>query len=667
MFLGFKIRSWLSISTLIMLGSCSIKNRNIRDALERNLALAGNNRPELEKVPDHYRRDPADSLKLKAAVFLLSNLEDKVHYDSEWLRTYDSLFSEKAALLDNEQIKTLRDSIKSIIGNPEKKDLREKNDLQYLSSDFLIRNIDQAFSSWQNAPWKAEVSFNTFCNFILPYNNYDEFPEEDKLLLYNKYEYLLKDSLLPKTMEDIVCAQIDEQLTWMKYSDELVDYPGTLNMRQLLKIKKGDCVEMANLGTQAARAFGIPSAIDYVDGHHWNSLILTENQFEAYSGGGDRPGDLSLLREADSKFTKVYRKQMALVPESFGAKAIEAGMDFVPSFFRSPRIKDVTSLYTRASDLEVEAHGKDGTPVYLCVYRKHGFEPVSGAFIENNRALFRQSGQREVYVPMIHKRGNYEALGPAVMLPVEGNPKQLIAGEDGDQAMDLPRRYPFKRWMERILDAPMISARFEADNNPDFRNPVLLQEIKVVRKPYRSSIYSNLDLKDRYEYDSIWKQVFPDQSNRFQYIRLVFKKGNPLRLGELEFYAPGKNQPLKGKPIGNVSGAALAFDGIPGRSIKLETDSSDAFWVGLDLGQPQPIGKIRYIAADDSHAIEAGKKYELFYWKDIWVSAGMQQASGFSLHYEQVPRGGLYLIRCYNCENTDERPFTYENGKQVWW
>ena len=57
---------------------CSNQPAEIRDPLERNLVLAAGNRPELEKVIDHFRKDP-DSLKLKATLLLLSNLEDKFH------------------------------------------------------------------------------------------------------------------------------------------------------------------------------------------------------------------------------------------------------------------------------------------------------------------------------------------------------------------------------------------------------------------------------------------------------------------------------------------------------------------------------------------------------------------------------------------------------------
>ncbi len=666
--LKHKTRYGTAAMVITLIGACGMKEQTIRDPLEYNLVLSGENRPELEKVLAHYREDPSDSLKLKAAIFLISNMEDKVHYDGEWLRRYDSLFSEKAAGLNEEQTNKLKDSIKLVLGSPGKEGIRKIIDLQALSSSFLINNIDVAFLSWQKAPWKSQISFDAFCNYILPYKEYNEYPEEWRNKLYDRYKDILEDPHVPMTMEDIVCAQVEEQKTWMQYSDEaLGDYPGALNMGQILKIRKGGCIEFSSLGALAARAFGMPVAVDFVFGHNWDALILSDRHFVTFEGAESRPGDHNNLREADSKFTKVYRRHAAWVPGSFAARAREAGIKTIPEVLNNPRLIDVTASYTPSTDLVIHVKGRDGSPVYLCPFIKHDFEARAGGFINNNQVLFRQTAMREVYIPMFYNKGRYEPAAAPVMVPVHGEKKDLIAGQEGFGTMTLDRRYPFKRWMEWILETPMISARFEADHDPGFQHPVLLHEIKYVRRPYQGRLYNDLDHKDRFLYDSIWKQTIINSGEHFRYVRLVFKKGNPLKLGELQFYTQGEQQPLTGKPIGNIPEPGLAFDGVPGRSIKLETDTSGVQWVGLDLGEKRAIEKIRYIAADDSHVVESGKRYELFYWKDKWVSAGAQQAIGLSLVYDQVPQGGLYLLRCYDCINSDERPFTYENGKQVWW
>ncbi len=61
----------LIFTGLILLISChNSKDRKLESALE----LAGENRTELQKVLDHYSQNPADSLKLEAAKFLIENM-----------------------------------------------------------------------------------------------------------------------------------------------------------------------------------------------------------------------------------------------------------------------------------------------------------------------------------------------------------------------------------------------------------------------------------------------------------------------------------------------------------------------------------------------------------------------------------------------------------------
>ena len=63
-------------------GCSHIKN----SPLEEVLQLAGSNRNELERVITHYSANPADSLKLKAAEFLILNMPGKYaeSYDAPW-------------------------------------------------------------------------------------------------------------------------------------------------------------------------------------------------------------------------------------------------------------------------------------------------------------------------------------------------------------------------------------------------------------------------------------------------------------------------------------------------------------------------------------------------------------------------------------------------------
>ena len=66
-----------SVFSLILLCSCIGKKQS---ELEQALLLAGDNRAELEKVLKRYSTDPADSLKYRAACFLIENMPGYHYY-----------------------------------------------------------------------------------------------------------------------------------------------------------------------------------------------------------------------------------------------------------------------------------------------------------------------------------------------------------------------------------------------------------------------------------------------------------------------------------------------------------------------------------------------------------------------------------------------------------
>ena len=85
----------------------------------------------------------------------------------------------------------------------------------------------------------------------------------------------------------------------------------------------------------------------------------------------------------------------------------------------------------------------------------------------------------------------------------------------------------------------------------------------------------------------------------------------------------------------------------------------------MDLNRPISISMIRYLPRNDLNTIEVGDTYELFFWKDNWISLGKQVAQEQYLDY-LAPEGALYWLRNLS-GGKEERIFTYEDGKQVWW
>ena len=161
--------SYVIILFIPFLFSCHRKSG--LDNLERALVLAGENRIELEKVLEHYSNDPADNLKLKAAKFLIENMDRYFFYASPKLDAYyntlDSIFSlnERYENLTNEQ-KTLLDRLRQ----REVSYFKSIPDLQYVTTGLLIDNIDRAFEAWEQ-PFARDMNFDDFCEYLLPYKS----------------------------------------------------------------------------------------------------------------------------------------------------------------------------------------------------------------------------------------------------------------------------------------------------------------------------------------------------------------------------------------------------------------------------------------------------------------------------------------------------------------
>ena len=87
----------------------------------------------------------------------------------------------------------------------------------------------------------------------------------------------------------------------------------------------------------------------------------------------------------------------------------------------------------------------------------------------------------------------------------------------------------------------------------------------------------------------------------------------------------------------------------------------------MDFNKPVSINKIIYTPRNDDNNIHAGDLYELFYWEyNHWMSLGQQRAIESKLTYTNVPDNTLLLLKDLT-KGEEERIFTYENDKQVWW
>ena len=95
-------------------------------------------------------------------------------------------------------------------------------------------------------------------------------------------------------------------------------------------------------------------------------------------------------------------------------------------------------------------------------------------------------------------------------------------------------------------------------------------------------------------------------------------------------------------------------------------NATPGYCIGMDFGSPQRIDTIVFYPQNDDNFVKPGLQYELLYYDLGWKKIATKMSNGYSVCFENVPSGALLLLRCDDGGN-EERIFTWENGKQVWW
>ena len=165
----------LAILSLLL---CSCNNKNEKD-IATTINLASNNKTELKKVLDYYRGK--DSISYEAAVFLIKNLPHKYSF-SDW--RIDSLKQlEKESIAKGK----INDSILTSWITFDYQQSLKVLDINCITADLLIENIDYSLKAWREHKWSKFYSFEDFCEYVLPYRIGDEPLEKWRKMYYEKY------------------------------------------------------------------------------------------------------------------------------------------------------------------------------------------------------------------------------------------------------------------------------------------------------------------------------------------------------------------------------------------------------------------------------------------------------------------------------------------------
>ena len=647
----------LLIFIVCTLSSCRQDTYSSR--LAAALELAGPNRSELEKVLEYYSQEKSDSLKLKAAKFLICNMDVHSSYNS---RTWDIFQMELDSLFRmEEQPKNLEQGLEDLYGKFSSRlsnDLEFVSDLRTMRADFLIQNIDAAFSRW-NSSYSCHLTFEDFCEYILPYragketlNNWRQ--EFEKNYIPSLYERLIngKDSITAIDLCNAIKSYPYSNLSTTV--SKLPDY----NAHTLSIMRMGNCRQYTLQGVLAARYLSIPVGIDFTPqwatrsmGHEWNAFITNEGKPLSFGIGDycDLGEHIEFI--PDRIPPKIYRQTFAKQKQSL---AMIRGSETIPQTLASPCMKDVTMDYYSCVDVPIKfdfkAPGRNKFS-YLAVFDNSNWIPVCWAPVKKRMSLFENLNKNIVCLPGYYDNEEFIPAAPPIIIDSIGNIKHLVIDLQNKQDMVLSRKYQNSLVEGHCKE--MVGGRFQASDNRDFTNAVDLFVIQD--KPESSYQIVNVQTEKPYKY--------------FRYLAPTESIGT---ISELEVYEEGTGNKLLGEIIGTEQDLIdisneKAFDGDPLTSFR-KYGELDEVWVGLKFDSPKKIEKIVYLPGNDDNCIRDGELYELFYWNNKWVSLDKQLGSSetYKLKYENVPTNTLYLLRNLT-KGKEERVFTYEKGKQVWW
>lgn len=650
-------------SFLIILAACEDKYYSGNSSVNLNLSVG--NKSELLKVLHHYHRNEEDSLKLKAALFLIANMNNHYSLDNQKINLcYSTLQSE---VLNNEK-ENKADVSNARIPIPEK---FIKKDLENIKADFLIKNIDDAFKAWQ-LPWSKKYDFNNFCEYILPYRiMHEPLRKNWRSKLFEEFKWvkdsLAEDSTNVKKATMLINDHIARQFVFLE--NNRFELP-VADISTLFQYSFGICEHRYTMVVAALRAMGIAATIDetplwhrYVGGHQWTVYFDHQGQSHPFNGGEIiNPNDPlyfpdeHIIPSGSGNGTKIYRLNYSNNPKAL-ANNISLENTIYP-YFEDGKKEDVTHLYKMPITNINYSYNRsvlDTTNkiIYLCAF-DYGreFKPIDWYIVPNDKGTVSYShvgGGASTYVLAQYKNKKLIPVSNPFQFAEDTLMESFVPSQNRVEQIKLIRKFP-ATMKARDFAHNMEGAKFQGADNKQFINPTTLYTI--VHEP------------DQYYF----REVLLNSPKKFRYIRYLSDTAS-INVAEIQFYTKEDTQYklLNGNTLKFINGKEIdsSFVYFSDNNIRTNFNAPAGSWIGFDLGKPFSIDKVKFLFRNNFNIVEQGDRYELFYFDYGWKSLGKQQAKDNYLIYKNVPDSALFTIKNYT-RGREERIFFYRWEKQHW-
>lgn len=613
------------------------------DKIDSVLEMAGNNRDEMEKVLQFYS-DEKDSLKLKAAQFLIVNMRHKTFIEVTALNEWEKLLAfSRNLVLDKQAPGLIRhkiDSIQKSLGLSH----AVRKDIELITAEELIQNIELAFKVWPQ-DWNRQLDFGEFCNFILPYKSKHE-----------PYDIEFRKQFFDKNISET------SYFTSLELAEKFGEFPDSCIYFKLMPFEQGiddisasltaDCVDQANFGASKGRALGLPLVIDWSiwpngrGTHFWNSLVYN-NDSVLYADKHffwGKPTDFQTLR----KVAKVFRYSFGRTGP--GHSDIES-IPMPARYLYDPHTEDVTNQYIRtvSFSIPVKLNGLDlrDRIAYLCIFNNNKWRPIAKSTIgPENICDFEDMGPNVLYSIFMGQGKKLVPVSPGFTVDESGKVTMFTPVSDSRESVVLIRK---AKATQRVHDfgASLYDTSIELSNDPYFEKT---RQVFVYKDTILAPLSNTLNV-----------------IGKFRYARIRSEIGRAFELSEIRFRSGSKDLNMNvvlPKNVFNENTSSLN-DQDP---LSYYTTSYDnlASWIGFDFGKPRLITEVTITPRTDMNYIVPDNLYELLYWDYSWHSLGEKTATENSIQFDSVPRDAILWLR-NRTEGVEEDLFYYMNGEQLFW
>ncbi len=399
------------------------------DEITEALKMAGDNRIELEKVLTHYASGD-DSLKQTAALYLIANMEGHCYVTYSMIDTVGTTVAfDVLDYNDYESLTAAADSLESEYGMLDFERNEKINDLDSIKSEFLIKQIDYAFKAWREKPWAKSLSFENFCEYILPYRGSNEPLEEWRQMFWDKYMEI--ESGMSDSTDPVEAAALinDDIKSWFGFDPRFYYHPTDLGLSEMVSNGLGRCEDMTNVTIYAMRANGLAVTSDYTpywantgNNHAWNAIVTPDGKAIPFMGAESNPGEYHLANKLGKAYRKTFGKQIDNLVFQ------ERKQEEIPGWLAGKNYIDVTSQYTNVCDVEVKFEEKIDDSIdiaYLCIFNSGEWKPIHWGRIKNGSALFSDMGTNIAYLPALYINKEILPFGDPFILGDNCNTEKL--------------------------------------------------------------------------------------------------------------------------------------------------------------------------------------------------------------------------------------------------